>query len=211
MKLDIGPHVAEDVLEKYLMNHLTEPEGAAVEEHLLACPSCQTQAEETEAFIRAARVALREPGRKPAARAAHVSTSGAMLSWFSGPVIAMASLGLAIGTFLAPRESATSGPPVELRLSAMRGADSALPHVRAASRLILSLDAHDLPAAGSYAFRIVNGVGNEVWSGVPERLGDRMQAEITRPLTPGHYWVRLSRGGELLREYGVAVVTEPRP
>jgi anti-sigma factor RsiW len=205
MKLDIGPHVTEDVLEKYLMNHLTEPQSASVEEHLLACPYCQAQTEETEAFIYAARAALREPLRKPAARAARAGTSGAMLSWFSAPVIAMASLGLAIGTYLAPSRMASGGTPVEVRLSAMRGADIALPHVRAAGRLILSLDSRDLPADGPYDVRVVNAAGAEVWRGVPERLGDKMQAELTHTLAPGHYWVRLSRGGEPVREYGVAV------
>jgi anti-sigma factor RsiW len=205
MKLDIGPHIAEDALEQYLMNHLTEPEAALVEEHLLACPSCQAQTEETESFIIAARAALREPGRKPASRATRARMSGAMLSWFSAPVIAMALLGLAIGTFLAPHQVATGGPPVEVRLSAMRGADFALPHVHAASHLILSLDVRDLPAGGSYRLRVVNAAGTDVWSGVPERLGDRMQAELTRTLAPGVYWIRLSRGGEPVREYGVAV------
>jgi anti-sigma factor RsiW len=204
MKLDIGPHVAEDVLEKYLMNHLTEPETASVEEHLLACAYCQAQTEETEAFILAARAALREPLRKPVARAARAGTSGAMLSWFSAPVIAMASLGLAIGTYLAPSQE-TGGPPVEVRLSAIRGADSALPHIHAAGRLILSLDAHDLPADGPYSVRVVNAAGAGVWNGVPKRLGDRMQAEVNLALDPGHYWVRLSRAGKLVREFGVAV------
>jgi hypothetical protein len=205
MKLEIGPHVAEDVLEKYLMNHLTEPDRASVEEHLLACPSCQDQTEETEAFILAARAALREPVRKPAARAARVGTSGAMLSWFSAPVVAMASLGLAIGTYLAPSQVSNGGPPVEVRLSAMRGADTTLPHVRPTGRLILSLDALDLPAYGSYFVRVVNAAGAEVWSGVPQRLGNRLQAELADRLIPGHYWVRLSCGVEPVREYGVAV------
>lgn len=205
MKLDIGPHVAEDVLEKYVMNHLTEPEGAAVEEHLLACPFCQAQTEATGAFVITVKAALREPLRKPAARAARIGTSGAMLSWFSAPVIAMASLGLTIGTYLAPSQVRSGRPPVEVRLSAMRGADFALPHVRAASRLILSLDARDLPDDESYDVRIVNAAGAEVWRGVPERRGGMVQAAPPNPLTAGHYWIRLSHRGELVREYGVAV------
>jgi hypothetical protein len=173
--------------------------------------SCQVQTEEIEAFILAARAALREPVRKPAARAARAGTSGAVLSWFSGPVVAMAFLGLAIGTYLDPSKAASGGPPVEVRLSAMRGADFALPHVRASSRVILSLDAGDLPAAGSYYVRVVDAAGAEVWSGVPGRLGDRLQAELTRALASGHYWISLSRGGAPVREYGLAVLTEPRP
>jgi anti-sigma factor RsiW len=210
MNLDIGQHVAEDVLEKYLMHCLTDAQTASLEEHLLACPSCQAQAEETEDFILATKVALREPGRKPAARAAHAGASGAMLSWFSLPVVATASLGLAIGTYLHSPEAAPSGPPAEVRLSTTRGADSALPRVRAASRLILNLDTRDLPADASYDVRLVNSGGVEVWTGVPQRVGDSMRVEVMRvevphSLPPGHYWVRLSRGGELVREYGVAV------
>jgi anti-sigma factor RsiW len=210
MNLDIGQHVAEDVLEKYLMHCLPDGETASVEEHLLACPSCQVQAEETEDFILATKVALREPGRKPAARSAHAAASGAMLSWFSLPVVATASLGLALGTYLHPRQAAPSAPPAEVRLSTTRGADSALPHVRAASRLILDLDTRDLPADASYDVRLVNSGGVVVWTGVPQRLGDSMRVDVMRAeaphkLPPGHYWVRLSRGGELVREYGVSV------
>jgi hypothetical protein len=207
MTLDIGRHVAEDVLENYLMHGLTEAETASVEEHLLACPSCQVQAEETESFILATKVALREPGRKPAARPAHAAASWSRLSWFGLPVVATASLVLAIGIgiYLHSPQAAPTGPPEEVTLSTTRGADSALSHVRAVSRLILNMDTRDLPADASYDVRLVNSGGVEVWTGVPQRVGDRMRVHVPHALPPGHYWVRLSRGGEPVREYGVAV------
>ena len=121
MNLDIGRHVADDVLEKYLLQRLTDPETATVEEHLLACPFCQLQAEQTEDFILATKAALREPARKPAVRAAHAGASGALLSWFSAPVIITASLGLAIGTYLSARQ-ATAAPQAQVNLSTTRGA-----------------------------------------------------------------------------------------
>ena len=59
MSFDIGPHVNSDVLEQYAMGRLAEAEIASVEEHLLACPRCQTDLEHTDDFIRSARVALK--------------------------------------------------------------------------------------------------------------------------------------------------------
>jgi hypothetical protein len=205
MNLDIGPHVADDVLESYLLHRLTETETVTVEEHLLACQFCQIQAEETEAFILAAKAALREPGRKPAMRAARTGGSGATLSWFSAPVIITASLGLAIGTYLQPRPLTQPATPAQVSLSAMRGADFALPHIHASNRLILNLDTRDLPSDGPYEVQVVNSAGTEIWTGTPQREGDQLRANVSRRLSPGHYWIRLSRATELVREYGLAI------
>ena len=87
----------------------------------------------------------------------------------------------------------------------MRGAEFGLQHVRSTSRLILSLDDRDLPANGDYTVRVVDNAGAEVWHGVPERRGDWLQAQLSHALAHGNYWIRLSRGGEPVREYGIAV------
>ena len=128
-----------------------------------------------------------------------------MLSWFSAPVIATASLGLALGTYLAPRQVASAAPPAQVSLSTMRGADFALPHIPAANRLILNLDARDLPPGDPYEVRVVNSAGTEIWSGAPQRLGDELRAEVPHRLAPGHYWIRLNRATELVREYGLVI------
>src|SRR5690348_5989383 len=131
MNLDMGPHVAEDVLEKYLLHQLKEPETERIEEHLLICSVCQNQVQQIEEFILAAKAALRSTERKPAVRSSSADTSGgALLSWFSGPIIATAAVGLMIGSYLQSRPAPRPAPPVEVSLVAMRGADFALTHVR---------------------------------------------------------------------------------
>ena len=205
MSYDIGPHVNSDVLEQYAMGRLAEAEKASVEEHLLACSRCQTDLEHAEDFIRTAKTALRAMNRRPASRS---TRAGAMLSWFSVPVIGVAALGLAIGTFLHSQHAPDAAPDsstVEVRLMTSRAGDAADPQVRASGVLILDLDARDLPTDPPLEVQVVNSAGTQVWSGTPLRSGDSMQAKLTRSPAPGRYWVRLTSGGKPMREFGLSI------
>jgi hypothetical protein len=51
MNVDLVSHFAQDVLEQYALGTLSEEGCAGLEEHLLICPRCQTQLEETDKFI----------------------------------------------------------------------------------------------------------------------------------------------------------------
>jgi hypothetical protein len=51
-------HQADDQLELYALGRLTEPEQAALEEHLLICEACRQRLEEAEAFAKAMRRAI---------------------------------------------------------------------------------------------------------------------------------------------------------
>lgn len=193
MHSNIGPHVADDVLEMYLMKNLPEDDIASVEEHLLVCSTCQDQVEETETFIHAAKVALLDRGRKPAGRALHVRR------WMGAPVFAAVLVAIAAG-LLIPWQQPPAGPPLlEAHLFAMRGAPVA--HLRARGGLILNLDATELPA-GEYTAHVVDSGGRDVWTcaGVS---GNPLRVTVSRPLPPGQYWVRVLQGGELKREYGL--------
>jgi hypothetical protein len=205
MHINIGPHVADDVLESYLLQRLPEAELAAVEEHLLVCEKCQLQAEETEEFIRVTRAALQSAGRKPARSARHASAAGFLHSWLSVPVFAAVIATVAAAVFLPVHRPTAALPPSHVNLSAMRGPETMPAHVPAGSRLILDLDTAGLPNEGAYGVRIVDSHGAQVWTGVPQLLGNGIRAEVGAGLRPGRYWVRLTRSGELSREYGLQI------
>ena len=54
-------HIEDDLIERYSMGRLTEPELSEVEEHLLICTQCQERVEAEDRFTRAARAALSRP------------------------------------------------------------------------------------------------------------------------------------------------------
>jgi hypothetical protein len=58
-------HPPDDLLERYAMGALAEPELERVEEHLLVCEACQARLAETDAFVSATRAALRQLRDEP--------------------------------------------------------------------------------------------------------------------------------------------------
>lgn len=56
-------HVDEDRLELYSLGRLPDPDAAAVEEHLLVCPTCCARLSDLDAYTRAMRDALTEFAR----------------------------------------------------------------------------------------------------------------------------------------------------
>lgn len=202
---NIGPHIADDVLEKYLMQRLGEEDATEVEQHLLVCPACQTQAQQTEEFILVTRAALRDTGRKPSARAALSRGAGAMHSWFTLTLFAAAVATLILVFALQPAPGARAAAVAEVRLYAMRGGDSALPQVRSGAKLAFDLEAEEILSGIDYAVRVVDSVGEEVWAGDAKKNGPVMRVALNRTLKPGRYWVRLYRSSDLVHEYGVQV------
>jgi hypothetical protein len=201
---NIGPHVGDDVLERYLLRRLTEAEIPPVEEHLLVCEECQDQMAETENFMLATRVALQKQARKPAGIPFRTRLLTLLRPRYAMPVMAMALFSVGLGVYMQPRQLSPGATLPEVSLTAMRGPDSALPHVRADHGLVLNLPGNALPAAAdAYQVRIVNSDGVEIWIGIPQLMGNGIRAVVSRQLNPGHYWVRLTRGPELLHEYGV--------
>ena len=202
--MDIGPHVADDVLEKYLLERLPEVELASVEEHLLVCPKCQTQAEETEEFILATQAALREAQRKPVGRALHAA-SGILHTWFAVPAFGALIAAVAAAVFLPGHTAGTNTPASEVHLYAMRGPETTAVHLPNGSGLILDMDATGLPVDGAYGVNVVDSHGARVWTGIPQPSGKRMRALVPIGLSSGRYWVRLTRRGKSVREYGLEI------
>jgi len=56
-------HIAEDVLEGYVMARLSEAEVAPVEEHLLICQRCRERVARLDALVDSIRSAARAPQR----------------------------------------------------------------------------------------------------------------------------------------------------
>jgi hypothetical protein len=202
--MNIGPHTDDDLIESYLMRRLAEEEVARVEEHLLVCPMCQHQTEEMEEFILVTRSALPDFGRKPPSRALHIRAAGILHSW-SGVLGLVAVLtAFTAGVFVPFHRLRTDLPPSEINLHAMRGPGNPTIHVQSGHKLLLNLDTTELPS-GDYAVQVVDSSGTEVWSGPAQQLQNPIRANVGRSLRPGRYWVRLLRGEELVREYGLEI------
>jgi len=191
MKLTFKPdnHPGEDVFENYAFDRLSEKQAANFEEHLLVCENCQSKFAQTDEYIQLMK----------AATAAYVTERhGSLprpsrergLRWNAG---AAAILLLTCLTALLSWRT-PSGEPRTVVLDAYRGAVSEAP---AGPPLDLKIDLKEVPRAAGYRVEIVDAAGRRVWfGGTPARL--------TRGLSPGVYWVRLSTDtGEPLREYGL--------
>ena len=85
--------------------------------------------------------------------------------------------------------------PQTVELNSYRGMDVQVPSGRP---LDLKIDLRDVAPAAGYRVEIVDATGHRVWfGGTPAR--------VTKGLSPGVYWVRLSTDtGEPLREYGLS-------
>ncbi len=202
--MNIGPHPDDDLIENYLMRRLSEEEVAGVEEHLLVCPACQSKAEETEEFILVTQSALPAFERKPPSRALHTRAAGILHSWSGVPVFVAVLAAFAAGYFVPLHRLRTNLPPSEVNLFAMRGPANPAIHVQSGHKLILNLDTTELPS-GDYAVQVVDSSGAEVWSGAARQLQNPFRVAVGRLLRPGRYWVRLLRGADLVREYGLEI------
>jgi len=203
MTRDIGPHVADDVLEKYVMNTLSEQDVGPVEEHLLVCPACQDRVLETEEFIQVTKAALRDSQRRPAVRAARASGhDGILHSWFTLPLLSAVVAAVVLG-FVLPRHSVIpQTAPNEVRLFAMRGSDS-LVHAQAGEPLTVNLEASELSPAVRYRVTVVDSAGKQVWTGMAGQIGRDIRISLDPAPHPGRYWFRVYRDNDLVREYGL--------
>lgn len=204
MQFDIGPHVSEEALERYLMRRLTETEIAAVEEHLLVCSDCQFHAEQADEFMRLAKAALPQVMNElPVAHSRRPFALG--YAWSGAVVCAAAMMALAITVVHPDHHSPTAAQSVEVRLYAMRGSDTVMVHTRSGATLVLDLDMAGLPVPDQYLVRVVNSAGAEVWTGPSERIQNPLRVTIGKGLAPGRYWIRLTSRNVLVREYGLNV------
>jgi len=191
-KLTLMPksHPGEDVFESYVFDRLSDSETADFEEHLLLCELCQTKLAQAEEYVVLMKAATSE---------FVTEHSGKMRSVWrkSGLRRSAATAAVLLLTCLTALLSWTpSGEPKTVVLNAYRGAASLAP---SGQPLDLVIDLKDVRPAAGYRVEIVDATGHRVWfGGTPARL--------TKGLSPGSYWVRLSAdNGESLREFGLSV------
>ena len=193
-KLTLRPdqHPDEGVFENYSFDRLSEKEAAVFEEHLLICETCQDTLAETEEHIRVMKAAT------AAYIAAHKGSWPSRLKerGLRWNAVAAAGILLTCLTVLLSWRSPLAEPQT-IMLNAYRGEASQAP---AGQPLDLKIDLRELPPAEAYRVEVVDATGRRVWfGGTPARL--------TKGLSPGSYWVRLSTDtGEQLREYGLSVI-----
>lgn len=208
--MPLTTHIEEDVLELYSLGRLSEPASADLEEHLLVCHSCQERLEQTDDFVRAFRMAVRDFPPKPAPKARWRTR---LKLWLAGPgwrpvPVAAALAMLAVATVgLAPRDAA--GRETDVKLSALRGSGSgAVTTVEAGHKLRLDLDAKGL-LPGNFRVELADASGRKVWQSTAPAViqNEAIRTSVNRPLSTGLYWVRLYEpaSGRLVREYGLRV------
>ena len=189
-------HQTDEQLELYALGRLPEPEVAVVEEHLLACASCQERLDEVEPFAIAMRLAI---SSEPPA-----SERPAWFAWLRPQrmwAVGFAAIMLTTVLYLHPGRKVQAF--ASLDLAAMRG-DA--PQVEPAQETDITLT--DAPIQRGLSAEVVDSTGVNVWSA---QLGvDRGKIRITKRLAPGSYFVRLlDQSGKLLHEYGFNVRAAP--
>jgi hypothetical protein len=196
MKLTLIPnnHPDADTFENYAFDRLSESEAEGFEEHLLICEKCQSTLAQTSDYIRLMKAATaayisEDRGSPPRIR---IREKG--LRWNAA---AAAALLLTCLTALLSWRTPL-GEPKTIVLDAYRG--EAVSEAPAGQPLDLKIDLKDVPPAAGYRVEIVDATGRRVWSG-------GTPARVTKGLSPGVYWVRLSTDtGEPLREFGLTTV-----
>ena len=189
-KLNIGPHLSEEILEEYAFERLGERQLAPVEEHLLVCEDCRQLLAGVDQYIRLMKnssgtLAPETPQRR--ARPWRYAASGAIAA------------GLALAFYLAPPEPSIISESVSL--VALRGAEMA--HIHAGHAADFRIALNDLPDA-EYRITIVDSHGRLVWSGPAESAERKLRVREPKALSSGIYWIRLySSDGELMREFGL--------
>jgi hypothetical protein len=190
MKLTFTPntHPDEDVFENYAFGRLSDCQVSDLENHVLVCEKCQCRLAETEEFIllmKSATAANREGGSPPG------SSSGRHGLRWNAAAAALILLSCLTGllSWRTPSEE-----PKTVVLDAYRGEAIQAP---AEQPLELQIDLSDVPQAAAYRVEVVDAAGRRLWfGGTPAR--------VSKGLSPGIYWVRLSTDlGEPLREYGL--------
>jgi hypothetical protein len=189
-------HPTEEMLEEYAFERFPEERAAALEEHLLTCPTCQTALAEIDAFValmKSATASYSEPQRAGLNRAGLISVA----------MLATAS----VVCLIAFRSSRTELPQaVPVTLTALRGNESpSAARAPAGRTLDLEVDMPGFALDKAYRLEIVNAAGRRAWTGSAAATNGRILAHLPGGLRAGVYWVRMYSGAELLREFGLRV------
>jgi hypothetical protein len=191
------PHITEDQLDQYAMGNLPEESIAEIEEHLLACSSCQNRLAETDEFLMVFRSASTQDlhsARQPKRFFAFRLGLGASAVGVAALVVLM--------IVREPQHSPRL--PATVLMQSLRGPE-VQENVAARGPYVLVFDLAIPTIRVPYEIEIVDVVGNEVLRKPPEIRDGRLAAFVDK-LAPGSYWVRVYRKEfekELVAEYGL--------
>jgi anti-sigma factor RsiW len=205
-------HPQGEDLERYSIGALSDPQGEALEEHLLICPACQDQLAEIDAYVRTMRVAatrLRSETQPKRLRARR-----GFRGLLSRPALAYAMVAgcLILAAWVSrsrPSASSPGLPPAAVLLQAVRGPGDAGDAVAPGGRpLILRADLSGLRPQALWELEVVDARGVRVQRSSGAAFEGKLEAQLTTGLTAGQYWVRLyapGAGSGPLREYSLRV------
>ena len=187
-------HPSVETIERFVMKRLPEAELAPFEEHLLLCPKCQDMVAEADQDVLRLKAATRRlehetPHWKHRVQKHHK------------PIWAAAAAALILVFYIArPHHSA---PPQVIALTTLRGSsDTSV--AKSGAPIQLKLDAAGLPARETYLVEVVDASGAIIATQQSPHTTATVDADC-KPLESGQYWVRVSAGGRVLREFSLPV------
>jgi hypothetical protein len=214
---NFGPHLPEELLEKYAFGRLPASELPGVEDHLLVCEYCRERLESEDNFAEAMHVLAKtreQPGKNSASDRGKgwISQIPGILS--RPPAIAATlAIVLVVGFGLWRLAVGPTGNQraETVALAALRGGGpEGMTQAQAGRALDLSIDIQTMadfsPEPGDYRLELVDTAGTPLWTGTASVAAGKLGARMGRRLATGTYWVRLyGPTGKLLREFGLQV------
>jgi len=211
MKATFGPHVPEDILERYALGQIPDEDSVGVEEHLLVCEDCQDRLQTTDEFVLAMRQAAMKMVNQPRSRFERFTAmlAGFRRGWLPVYAAGFAVAALAVVIVSTMRPPDRLGEPQLVALRSIRGEDPAgISRALAGKPLVLRLDLTGIEALDAYRVEIVNARGDRVWDSMARPEGNTLATPVGTALKAGRHWVRLYAQllrQQLLREYGLTV------
>jgi hypothetical protein len=193
-----APHIDDDLLDRYALGLLGLELIAPLEEHLLACPRCQTRLIAVDEFAWLFRTAATQSDARPQRRSWR-RLNARLLVWATGAAAVVVAVFLSISA----QFGKAPAPPATVFLYALRGPDAAAV-ITARKPVRLVFDLTPAGPARDYEVQIVDLLGNQVLA-IPVEFSDGHLAILIGKLKSGSYWVRIRRKGndELIAEYGL--------
>jgi anti-sigma factor RsiW len=198
-------HIEENLLEQYAMGVLAEQPRAALDEHLLGCPDCQSRLVQLDAFLAAFRPVVLQMKKHPVTGQKQFR-SFSQLVWLSSAAALAACL-----LFLILKPGAQPAAPAIIQMQALRGPESAA-RLTAGQSAVLVFDVSGQAQPARYEIEVVDNSGKAVWTIETEAKGATLNVPL-RALESGSYWVRVYRNQpekRLFEEYALRVA-EPSP
>jgi Putative zinc-finger len=188
-------HIEEDDLEQYSLGTLAEEQLAALEEHLLICPACQSRLKASDEFVNLFRAAAVQPDARPRRLWQRIARRP-LVAWPAAVAVAASVLLIVV------HRNEPVAVPTTVFLQSLRGPDSAT-QVRAGKPAFLVFDLSPAARREAHEARVVDPLGAEILKASVSTQEDRAAVFVDK-LRKGSYWIRLyRRDGELIAEYGL--------